>query len=168
MRWYPWYHAQRVKARSVAWRRGSSQEKIETLEAKRQREGPESYSACEWNYAHRFIFGSIFRLQHLKFLRRNFSSSKSDFGCLVTNHRRVDSFNKLASLACMSNYFSFSLIFREITHDTLQEDLNTTVSNRKGKTLLEKVQQLTIFLSSVNVLLLCLSNLSSPLKVLFF
>ena len=40
----------------------------------------------------------------------------------------------------MSNDFSFSLIFREITHDTLQEDLNTTVSNRKGKTLLEKVQ----------------------------
>ena len=68
----------------------------------------------------------------------------------------------------MSNYFSFSLIFREITHDTLQEDLNTTVSNRKGKTLLEKVQQLTIFLSSVKFLLLCLSNLSSPLKVLFF
>ena len=68
----------------------------------------------------------------------------------------------------MSSYFSFSLIFREITHDTLQEDLNTTVSNRKGKTLLEKVQQLTIFLSSVKVLLLCLSNLSSPLKVLFF
>ena len=40
----------------------------------------------------------------------------------------------------MSNDFSFSLIFREITHDTLQEDLNTTVSNRKGKTLPEKVQ----------------------------
>ena len=68
----------------------------------------------------------------------------------------------------MSNYFSFSLIFREITHNTLQGDLNTTVSNRKEKTLLEKVQQLTIFLSSVKFLLLCLSNLSSPLKVLFF
>ena len=79
MQWYPWYHARQVKARSGAWERGRSKEKRECLEAKRQREGPESYSACKWNYAHRVIFGSIFCLEHLKFLRRNFSPWKKLF-----------------------------------------------------------------------------------------